>query len=351
MARSTCKTARAIEAWFAANARDLPWRRDRTPWRALVSELMLQQTQVARVLERFEPFVQRFPTPLALAEATEHDVLQMWQGLGYYRRARNLQKAAIVVVAQYGGAVPVDVESLLTLPGVGRYTAGSIASIVGGHAVPIVDGNVSRLLARLHCDDGAVEDAGFVRRMWARATALVERSAEPSLLNEGMMELGARVCTPSGPACGGCPIRQQCAARQASRQHEIPRPKRRAASQVIHHHAVVIRRRGRWLVEKRPAGGLWGGLWQAPAVECPLELGVEAIVERVPLPIANAVRVDTLTRKLTHRTVHLHVYEGTLCKGARVPADEGLQWVRRGDLGELPLSSAAWAVLDLIDSH
>ncbi|MCP4758273.1 MAG: A/G-specific adenine glycosylase [Planctomycetes bacterium] len=348
MGRTERDTAAAIERWFALHARDLPWRRDRTPWRSLVSEFMLQQTQVMRVLERFEAFMRRFPSPRDLAEADEQDVMHMWQGLGYYRRARNLQMAAREIVRKHCGEVPLDVSVLRTLPGVGRYTAGSMASIVGGHPEPIVDGNVSRLLARLHCDDGAAEDAAFANRMWARAGALVECCGSPALLNEGMMELGARICVPATPLCHECPLKRRCAAKRSRRQHEIPRPKRRAASRVIHHHAVVIRRRGRWLVQKRPPGGLWGGLWQAPAIEDTMELGVKAVVNRISFPVVSAVKIETLTRKLTHRTVHLHVHAGELRKGARVPSDDSVRWARQTDLRDMAFSSAARAVLAVI---
>jgi len=312
---------------------------------------MLQQTQVVRVLDRFEPFMDRFPDPRALAEAGEQDVLAKWQGLGYYRRARSLHKAAKEIMEKHRGEVPMSVASLRSLPGVGRYTAGSIASIVGGQREPIVDGNVVRILARLYCDDAAVEDRAFVKRMWNRAEVLVGCCESPALLNEGMMELGAILCTPATPSCAECPLLRRCSARSEGRVHEIPRPKQRPKNGVIHHHAVVIRRRGRLLVERRPADGLWGGLWQAPAIEGRVRMKVDAIVERLEFPLTRVVMVASLTRELTHRLVHLHVHAGELKKGARVPAGDTVRWVNQTGLGEMALSSAARAVLAVLEDQ
>jgi A/G-specific adenine glycosylase len=311
----------------------------------MVSELMLQQTQVSRVLDRFEPFMNRFPTPASLAAADEQDVLAMWQGLGYYRRARNLQRAAVEVVDRFEGEVPLDAKSLASLPGIGRYTAGSIASIVGGHREPIVDGNVSRLLARLRGDDARPEDRAFIARSWAGADALVQACGDPSTLNEGMMELGALVCTPSSPSCDACPLCRHCVAHQQGRTGEIPPPKKAAARTELHHHAVVLRRRGRLLLERRDDSGLWAGMWQAPTIESEHELTESEVIDRLPYPVGSLTPQGTVERRLTHRTVYLHVYHAALDRGARVPTTECTQWVRTGDLEEIPISNAGRAVL------
>jgi A/G-specific adenine glycosylase len=339
--------SQAIERWFAAEARDLPWRSNRTPWRSLVSEFMLQQTQVARVLERFEPFLERFPAAKDLAVADVQEVLSMWQGLGYYRRARNLRLAAQTIVDDFGGEVPLDVDALRRLPGVGRYTAGSMASIVGGQPVAAVDGNVTRLLARVYCDDAMQQDPAFVRRIWSRAEALVDACGSPPLLNEGMMELGARVCSPASPSCGVCPLEALCGAHAAGRAAEIPPAKGRPDRGVLHQHTVVIRRRGSILLERRPEEGLWGGLWQTPAIEGGGELSVGELVEGLDFRVEGLKRVSRLTRQLTHRTIHIYVHAATVARGARVPQIDGRQWVRQVDLPCLPLSSAARAVLEI----
>jgi A/G-specific adenine glycosylase len=307
---------------------------------------MLQQTQVARVLERFDPFMERYPCPRDLAAADEQEVLTLWQGLGYYRRARNLHRAAQVIVSDFGGEVPLDVKSLLTLPGVGRYTAGSMASIVGGERAPIVDGNVTRVLARLHCDDGRPEDRAYVKRTWQRAESLVLLCDHPALLNEGMMELGAMVCTPKAPLCSACPVQSQCGAWKAGSVADIPPPKRAAKRTVLHHHAVVIRRGSTVLLEQRDDSGLWAGLWQAPAIEADRELPADVVGAKLGYGVEDIERVGTLTRVLTHRTVHIYVHAATLSPDMQDGVGEGAQWASIDDLASIPLSNAAIAVLN-----
>jgi A/G-specific adenine glycosylase len=352
--RSMCKSdqrlATAIERWFLDNARDLPWRDPRTPWRALVSELMLQQTQVSRVLERFEPFMDRFPSPCLLAIADEQDVLAMWQGLGYYRRARSLHRAAREIVDRFDGEVPIDASELLSLPGVGRYTAGSIASIVGGAREAIVDGNVSRLLARVHCDSASPTDRLFIKRLWSWAQGLVDVCEHPPLLNEGMMELGATVCTPASPSCDQCPLASLCQARLEGRVSEIPPPKQVAARQELHHHAVIVKRRGRVLLEQRAKTGLWAGMWQAPAIESQTKLSDSDVIKRLPFPLQSLRLQEVLQRTLTHRIVTLHIYSGSLKRGARVPTTAGVKWVSTAGLADVPISNAGHAVLAAVSS-
>ncbi|MDG1838096.1 MAG: A/G-specific adenine glycosylase [Phycisphaerales bacterium] len=345
MSPSDQRLAAAIEQWFPLNARDLPWRNPRTPWRALVSELMLQQTQVSRVLERFEPFMDRFATPCSLASADEQDVLAMWQGLGYYRRARSLHRAAREIVDRFDGEVPIDAVSLCSLPGVGRYTAGSIASIVGGAREAIVDGNVMRLLARVHCDGASPTDRVFIKRVWSWAQNLVDICEQPPLLNEGMMELGATVCTPTLPSCDKCPLAALCQSRLQGRVSEIPPPKRSAARQELHHYAVVIKRRGKVLLEQRAATGLWAGMWQAPAIESQTILSESEVIKRLPFPLQSLRIQKVMQRTLTHRNVTLHIYSGSLKRGARVPATMGVKWVPVGGLADVPISNAGHAVL------
>ena len=337
---------KSIEQWYLRAARDLPWRARRTPWRSLVSEFMLQQTQVARVLERFEPFMDRYPHPCDLAAADQQEVLALWQGLGYYRRARNLHQAAQVIVRDFDGEVPLDVPSLLTLPGVGRYTAGSIASIVGGERVPIVDGNVTRLLARLHCDDRRPEDRAYIKQTWQRAESFVSQCDRPAVLNEGMMELGALVCTPKAPQCDACPLQSKCGAWEAGRVAEVPPPKQPTRRSVLHHHAVVIRRGDLVLLERRGDSGLWAGLWQAPSIEGDRKLSTDVVRSKLAYEVEGISRVGMLTRTLTHRTVHIYVHVATSCPDIENAVDKGVQWVSMGDLATIPLSNAAMAVLN-----
>lgn len=310
--------ALALERWFIATARDLPWRHIdagtglRDPYLALVSELMAQQTQLSRVLEKFDPFVARFPTVCALAQAPEQDVLAMWSGLGYYRRARLLHAAAKAIVEQHAGEVPADPAELRKLPGIGAYTAGAIASLAFHVRTPIVDGNVRRVLLRVHGIDVPAEDADTAA--WAQAAAIAESAREIGPTNEGLMELGATICTPRAPRCDTCPLRARCIARRTNRQDAIPRAKAPPARQALHHIALLVRdRRGRILVEQRPGHGLWAGLWQPPALDLakqprsPLAAAAEfAASINLAEPAGPAVAV--IRHDLTHRRVEARVF-------------------------------------------
>ncbi len=303
-----------VTAWFATpgTARELPWRtRPRDPYIALVSEIMLQQTQASRVAERLPLFLRTFPDVRRLARAPESRILAAWSGLGYYRRARLLHAAAKEVVAHFDGVVPRDVEDLLTLPGVGRYTAGAVSSIVFGERAPIADGNVARVLLRV---EGEPMEHGAPATMawtWDRAERLVRLAKDPGAFNEGLMELGATVCTPRNPRCDACPLARRCRARATGMQASIPAPKRRTKREVAHHAAVVVRDgAGRLLVERRPASGLWAGMWQPPTVETSGRAAGKQVVAR-------AVGLDSVRRReefvflTTHREVRFTVWDGT----------------------------------------
>ncbi|MCL4222735.1 MAG: A/G-specific adenine glycosylase [Phycisphaerales bacterium] len=331
----------AIAAWFAASARPLPWRATtrgrRDPYRSLVSEIMLQQTQVARVLQRFEPFLERFPTIDALAAADEADVLAAWSGLGYYRRARMLHAIAKAVRDHHGSNIPRQVESLMTLPGVGRYTAGAISSIVFGQPEPLVDGNVLRVLQRLDAHEGPPDPAWA----WRRAEGLVRMADEPGVFNEGLMELGAMVCTPASPKCAQCPVAQWCRAGKQGLQERVPEPKRRAQRRALFASAVVATNaRGYTLMEQRPGRGLWAGLWQPPTIESDEQHAepeqVRALVcARVVEPAA------TFSFLTTHREVRFVVYRAT---GAR--AGGGRRWVGPAETTLLGIGNAQRRVIE-----
>ncbi len=306
---------------------------------------MLQQTQVARVLEVFESFMDRFPDPSALAVAADKDLMQAWQGLGYYRRARHLRSAARMIVDAHDGEVPLDVEALLALPGVGRYTAGSIASIVGGIRAPIVDGNITRFLARLDLDDASVESQDFSSRMWSRSALLVEASGNPAVFNEGMMEFGAMVCTPVMPSCEQCPVQRFCKARRHGMTNEVPKPKQRKARQSLHVHSVIIRRNGRVLMEQRPDAGLWAGMWQPPSVESARRMSNDQLLAGLSLPMKSIQWRSTIERVLTHRLVHMHVHVGTLVSGARIAVGVDKAWVHPSEFDQYPISNATHAAL------
>ncbi|MBZ0116093.1 MAG: A/G-specific adenine glycosylase, partial [Sandaracinaceae bacterium] len=210
-------------AWYDASKRALPWRETRDPYSVWVSEVMLQQTRVETVVPYYLRFMERFPDPASLASAQDDEVMSHWSGLGYYRRARLLIAGVREVVERYGGAIPESAEARLSLPGVGRYTAGAIGSIAFDKEEPIVDGNVARVLARLHGIEDAIGSKNADKQFWLRAEELV-RGERPGDLNQALMELGATVCTPRNPDCARCPIREGCAARETDRQHSLPVP-------------------------------------------------------------------------------------------------------------------------------
>jgi len=308
--------ADAVAGWFENEARDMPWRQTgadgrRDPYRSLVSEIMLQQTQVSRVLEKFDGFVARFPTVESLAEADEHDVLAEWSGLGYYRRARNLHAAGKDIVDRFGGAVPSDVEALRTIPGVGRYTAGAIASMVFHKREPLVDGNVIRVLMRLDAQSGAAGDRANVSWTWERAERLVAHAGDRvALMNEGLMELGAVVCTPRSPGCTHCPLRSHCVAADRGVQHEIPAASPRSKRRMLYCSSVLVRDHdGRVLIERRGDDGLWAGLWQTPTIERddrhadPHEVGA-----LVGMGAESVVEVGAFAHATTHRDVRFRVW-------------------------------------------
>jgi len=253
----------ALLDWFAANAQDLPWRRTRDPYAIWVSEIMLQQTRVQAVVPYYERFLRRFPTVETLAQARLDTVLKLWEGLGYYSRARNLHAAARKIVAQFDGRVPTTREELLTLPGIGRYTAGAIASIAFGRREPVVDGNVTRVLCRIFRIGDNPKDAAVQQRIWSIAQKLTPEG-HAGHFNQALMELGREVCRPRNPKCDDCPVCHLCAAKRHNEQSSLPArvPKKRLPSHIVV--VGVIYRQGRILIDKRKPEGLLGGLWEFP---------------------------------------------------------------------------------------
>ncbi|NNM25972.1 MAG: A/G-specific adenine glycosylase [Phycisphaerales bacterium] len=323
----------ALERWFTQAARDLPWRRRRTGYSALVAEAMLQQTQVARVVDRYRVFMRRFPTVKALAEASEDEVLAAWQGLGYYRRARNLHRAARSIVDEHAGRVPRDAATLQTLPGVGRYTAGAIASIAYGRPAPIVDGNVTRVLARW-----AGREPAAAAETWDAATRLVNLAEHPGVLNEALMELGATVCPPVSPRCEACPVARWCEARAAGTEATIPAPRVRATRTEVHHHCVLVRRASKVSLEQRPDEGLWARMWQPPTVEAASRLTDRVVRSRLALPVTGLRPVGGFVHLTTHRRVCFHVLAGTTRSRRGV-------WRGPGECDDLAMSNAHRRVL------
>lgn len=291
---------------------------------------MLQQTQVSRVVGRFEAFIERFPDVATLAAAPEQAVLAAWQGLGYYRRARHLHAASKAVVERHRGEVPAELVELRALPGVGAYTAGAIASIGHGRAAAIVDTNVARVLLRVAGRPGSTADPASMRWCWERAESLVLLASSPSRLNEGLMELGSTVCTSSSPRCEACPLRGACTARRDGTVDRIPAAKPKPVRKRVFFHVALCVRGGRILLERRGDRGLWSGLWQPPTVEWDERLPAGVVAKRL------GVGALTVRGELEHRTSHRDVTFVLLdAKGGR--AGRGRTWVERARLADFPL--------------
>ncbi|MEM9454690.1 MAG: A/G-specific adenine glycosylase [Myxococcota bacterium] len=324
--------AQGLEPWFVHDHRDMPWRRTRDPYGIWVSEIMLQQTRVETVERYWGPFLERFPTVAALAAADEQVVLQAWSGLGYYRRARLLHRGARYVVEHEGGRVPSDAAALRAIPGVGEYTAGAIASIAFDRPVPLVDGNVARVLSRVEGIEQPAQQLATARRHWRRVAGIL-RHGTPRVLSQALMELGATVCTPRSPQCLLCPVRSCCEAHRRGRVDQIPAPRKKVAQPAFAWLALAACWRGRLLLVRRPAEGLLADLWCLPLVSAPgdvaalgrgLDRGLDRGLNReaveagfnvsvrwaeAPLPVVRHV--------FTHRIWQIHPLVG---RAARKPA-------------------------------
>ena len=255
----------ALRRWHAHGGRDLPWRNCRDPYKVWISEIMLQQTTVAAVKPYFERFLKRFPNVAALAAADEADVLRLWEGLGYYSRARNLRKGAQAIVAS-GSVFPESVDELLLLPGIGRYTAGAIVSFAFDRPAPILEANTLRLYCRLLGFRDDPRSTAGQRVLWSFAEKLVPTKS-PGELNQALMDLGATVCTPTDPRCDECPVAACCRALAEQAQAKIPVPARRPEITETHEAYVAIESSGRYLIYRRPEGQRWAGLWDFPRFE------------------------------------------------------------------------------------
>lgn len=317
------RVANGLGPWFLQHQRDLSWRRTRDPYAIWVSEIMLQQTRVETVESYFEGFLRRFPDVGSLAAADESQVLAAWSGLGYYRRARLLHAGAKYVASELGGALPDSAEKLRKIPGVGKYTAGAIASIAFERPSALVDGNVARVLSRLQAiEDPKLQDAGAAGH-WTLAQQIVE-AGSPRVLAQALMELGATVCTPVQPKCLVCPVRSECAAHRKGLQDVIPAPKKRAPSPRQDLWAVAVRHRGRVLIERRPSEGLLAGMWCLPLIER-AEGGERATPAEVAAATGVTVQaIETFAEPVKHVFTH-RVWVMWPCRGEADPAAEMAQ--------------------------
>jgi A/G-specific adenine glycosylase len=358
---------RRLLKWFAQNARDLPWRRTRDPYAIWVSEIMLQQTQVKTVLPYWERWLRALPDLAALARAKPQTLHKLWEGLGYYTRVRNLQRAAQLILARHGGRFPHAFEDVLALPGIGRYTAGAICSIAFNQPKPILDGNVVRVLTRCYGIAGDPRERTTNARLWQLAEELVKHAAKTEAstssappasrftlhasrrcaqLNESLMELGALVCTPRQPQCGVCPIAKHCVAYQQDRVHELPGLPRRARTTPRRFAAFIIQQGGRLLVRQRAAGVVNAHLWEFPNLELTPTCTDLKRAARSTL----GVRPETIEplcmikHSITRYRITLEAYRVTMRLSARIPPTKG-QWLGRRHLDKLAFASAHKRIL------
>ena len=340
--------------WYDANRRDLPWRRTSDPYAIWISEAMLQQTRVDTVIPYWERFLERFPDVKSLASADIDDVYAVWTGLGYYSRARNLKHAAETVVADHDGVLPNTAAGLQELKGIGRYTAGAVASIAFDREEPLVDGNVIRVFSRLL---GIREDSAakhVVERMWSAAAALV-RGPRPGDLNQGLMELGATLCTPKNPHCLACPIRKACDAHAQGDAESLPIKKKRTKQTKLRAVAAWVERDGKILVVRRPEEGLMAGLWELPGGDIELkDEGKEQIArvlrERVGIDILRSESVGEVQHLFTHRRLKLEIFRSALAPEARVRRNGYVahRWIKPAALLELAHAGSTRKALKLL---
>ena len=344
---------RRLVDWFRSHRRLLPWRNRPTPYRVWVSEIMLQQTRVETARDYFERFITRFPSPEDLARADSQDVLRVWEGLGYYSRARNLHRAARRVMEKYDGRIPSTRDELLTLPGIGEYTAGAIASIAFGAPEPAVDGNAVRVMARFHALELDSRKNEIRRRVHERLREVLTRN-DPGDFNQALMELGALVCKPRSPDCPVCPLRPDCLAFAQGRTQELPIRSPRAA--VPRHNVAVgvVWHENRLLIARRPADRMLGGLWEFPGGK--QEAGEELphtvrreVREEVGLDVTVGPRLCTVKHAYTHFRVTISAFTCTAETPDAVAQDAAeVRWVKLDEMEAYPFPRANRRIIEHI---
>jgi A/G-specific adenine glycosylase len=341
--------------WFEHNARPLPWREDPKPYHVWVSEIMLQQTQVATVLPYYERWMRTFPTIADLAAADETQLMRLWEGLGYYRRVRSMHAAAKKVVAEFGGRFPSDFDAVISLPGVGRYTAGAVLSISGDARHPVLEGNTQRVYSRWIALRQSPTQKDANRLLWRFADEMLPRKGSGQF-NQAAMELGALICVPKAPKCDACPVRSFCAAHRLGLQHDIPGRIKRIDYQSRTEFALVVRRpadsaagtgepsgandEAEYLLRPLPEGSRWAGLWDFPR---PTEIDTESVsgaadwlAGQLGVPVASGPRWKTIRHAVTKYRISLHVHLATVTRESEPP--EPWKWVPQKEFDELPMS-------------
>ncbi len=348
---------RKLSQWFIRFARDLPWRKTRDWYPVWISEIMLQQTQVATVIPYFHRFVSRFPTVHSLASADEQDVLRLWEGLGYYRRARQLHAAARVIVANHRGQFPNDSRLAQSLPGIGRYTAGAVLSIAYDQREPILEANTVRVLGRLLAFPGDPHSKAGQATLWSFAEDLLP-AKNVGQCNQALMELGSQICTPRNPACPKCPVAMLCPTKKYGLQESIPAPKMKKKFVEVSHAIVVVKRGQRVLVRQCGDSERWSGLWDFPRFELDTsQLDIQSQLHRrvqslTGIRIERSEHLETLRHGVTRYRITLECF---LANPSRGRLKTGARWISIEDLADYPLNTTgrkiAVLVRDLVDGR
>ena len=347
---------RRLLQWFTTNARTLPWRSEPTPYRVWISEIMLQQTQVATVLPYFERFLKKLPDVESLAAVDEVELMRLWEGLGYYRRARSMHAAAKQIVTEHSGEFPTNFEDVLALPGVGRYTAGAILSISGDQRLPILEGNTQRVFSRLVGLRETPTTPAATRLLWKFAESMLPKTGS-GIFNQAAMELGALVCTPRSPSCGECPLRSRCAAARLGLQSEIPGKLSKTKYEDRTEFMLVIangngdKLGNRFLVREIPDGRRWSGLWDFPRTAeqsfTRLDETADWFAKSEGIRATAGARLATLKHAVTRYRITLHAHFAKLIGKSTQPPD-GWQFVDPKQLKKLPMNVTGRKIVDLV---
>ena len=343
--RSTIEFQQNLLSWYATEGRELPWRKTRDPYAIWLSEIMLQQTQVTTVIPYYNRFLKKFPTLTNLAEADLQDVLKIWEGLGYYTRARNLHKAAIHIAKKYNGAFPKDYPAILGLPGIGDYTAAAICSIVYDESYPVVDGNVKRVLSRIFQLSEPVNDSKS-KSVFNRAADSLMVKEDSGSYNQAIMELGALVCKPRNPDCRSCPVKVHCSAYHNTTVSDYP--KRNTKSPIAEYRIAVgvIRKKDKLLITRRKESGLLGGLWEFPGgkihgSETPDEACVREIMEETGLTVSVSEHLAQVKHAYTHFKIVMDVFICNYQYGEiKLSGPTDAKWIGMNELDLYPFPGA-----------
>ena len=341
--------------WFKANKRSMPWRSNRTPYRVWISELMLQQTRVDQVDPYFRRFMKRFPSLKSLAEASQEDVLKIWEGLGYYSRARNLHRAARIISSEHRGRFPNTKEQMLSLPGIGDYTAAAIGSLAFNLDLAVLDGNVIRVLTRLFAYTSDSRSAAAKKELQQLADILLVKG-DAGNYNEAMMELGAVICLPRNPRCDECPLTRVCLGYKSGRPADYPvKAPKKKVPHIIVGAAVVTNRRGEVLIAQRRDQDMLGGLWEFPggkqeSGETIRQCIVRELEEELGIRVEVGEFLLTVNHAYSHFTMEMHTYYAVIRSGRPRPIHcQDFRWMKISDLRSVPYSRADLYIIDALE--